>query len=128
MTRTQDTSREAYRLMLPRLKRDLAEVVSYLMERPQGATADEARRDFNLKSPNQIAPRFTALKDMGVVEDSGMRRTTELGRSAIVWVLARTAAETPARWDGCSKSLSGWHHPQNASAGTPCELCGERRP
>jgi len=50
-----------------------------------GATSDEVEEA--LKIPHQtVSPRILYLRHLGKVQDSGQRRTTRSGRSAICWV------------------------------------------
>lgn len=59
-------------------------VLKVLYQYPDGLTVDEtcARADYLRYS---LQPRFTALKDRGVIRDTGLRRKNASGRNAIVW-------------------------------------------
>lgn len=59
-------------------------VLKVLYQFPDGLTVDEtcARADYRRYS---LQPRFTSLKDRGVIRDTGLRRQNESGRNAIVW-------------------------------------------
>lgn len=50
----------------------------------RGLTADELEVLTGL-SHQTCSPRPGELRDLGVIEDSGMRRPTRSGRAAIVW-------------------------------------------
>lgn len=50
-------------------------------------TADEAAAVLN-ESILAIRPRFSELREMNKIHDSGTRRKNESGRSAIVWKLS----------------------------------------
>lgn len=52
-----------------------------------GITADEAAAVMN-RSVLSVRPRFTELKDMGKIMDSGIRRKNDTDNSQIVWRLA----------------------------------------
>lgn len=51
-----------------------------------GLTADEAAAELHL-TPFTTRPRFSELRDMGLIEDSGQRRDNASGRKAIVWTI-----------------------------------------
>lgn len=55
-----------------------------------GLTPDEAAAQLEL-TPFTTRPRFSELREKGLIEDSGLRRANASGRKAIVW----WAAETP---------------------------------
>lgn len=57
---------------------------------PTGATDDEVQRWLDL-NPSTERPRRVELVEMGWIEDSGERRQTRSGRSAVVWTLTPTA-------------------------------------
>lgn len=48
-------------------------------------TADEVALDFLRESVLSIRPRFSELKRLGKIEDTGQRRRNASGKSAIVW-------------------------------------------
>lgn len=50
----------------------------------QAMTADEVANALEV-SVLSIRPRIAELKKMGLIEDSGDRRSNESGRAAIVW-------------------------------------------
>jgi hypothetical protein len=49
-----------------------------------GITADEVMKELDLK-PNNVRPRFTELKILGKLRDSGNRRKNDDGNSVRVW-------------------------------------------
>jgi predicted ArsR family transcriptional regulator len=59
-----------------------------------GITADELAIAWRC-THNHAAPRLTHLKQHGQIVDSGERRMTRAGRTAIVWKLAGTARPKP---------------------------------
>ncbi len=63
------------------------EVLAWLQENREGATADEIA--YLLKySILTVRPRVSELNKMHLIVDSGLRRPNTSGRSAIVWVAA----------------------------------------
>lgn len=44
-------------------------------------------------SGNTVRPRLVALREAGLVEDSGQRERTASGRKAVVWRAVRSGAE-----------------------------------
>lgn len=54
-----------------------------------GLTADEAAGILN-RTVLAIRPRFTELKDMGKIKDSGKRRKNDTDHNQIVWNLAES--------------------------------------
>jgi hypothetical protein len=70
-------------------------VLEFISERgEEGATDEEGIAGLGL-SPSTFRPRRIELMQAGLVEDSGQRRLTAAGRSAIVW-RAKGAAPPPA--------------------------------
>ena len=53
-----------------------------------GATDEEATEALALR-PNTYRPRRVELMEQGYVKDSGQRRHTASGRSAVVWIATR---------------------------------------
>lgn len=49
-----------------------------------GLTPDEAAAQLEL-TPFTTRPRFSELREKGLIEDSGLRRANASGRKAIVW-------------------------------------------
>ncbi|HUY27304.1 MAG TPA: hypothetical protein VMV27_07770 [Candidatus Binataceae bacterium] len=60
------------------------EVFRYLVEHPDGATADEIARALR-RSAFTIRPRVSELFHSSKIIDSGTRRRNASGRNAIVW-------------------------------------------
>jgi len=61
------------------------EVLDYLTEHPEGATADEIATAIN-RSFFTVRPRVSELNKRNAIVDSGLRRANATsGRSAIVW-------------------------------------------
>ena len=60
------------------------EVYQYLVDHPEGATADEIA--YSLKySILTVRPRVSELRKMNKIVDSGSRRQNSSGRMAIAW-------------------------------------------
>lgn len=51
----------------------------------KGLTCSEAAHKMRLHITT-VRPRFTDLKDLGLISDSGLRRANRGGRNEIVWV------------------------------------------
>jgi hypothetical protein len=92
-----DTRRAAHDAISPdHLGRQLQEVLVYLRQRGrQGATDAEISRNLKIRGDSSRARRCE-LRDAGHVVDSGERRNTDAGRSAVVWILAIFAG-SPSR-------------------------------
>jgi predicted ArsR family transcriptional regulator len=85
---TTDTSREAADRIAPSTDYLRGKVLETLAQR--GAlTADECAA-FLCIDKLSIRPRFTELREAGLIRDTGARRANASGRRAIVW--SRTAA------------------------------------
>lgn len=54
-----------------------------------GATDEEIQTELGL-NPSAERPRRIELQELGLVRDSGTTRQTRSGRSAVVWVAARS--------------------------------------
>lgn len=80
-----DTSRSAARSVAGSAQAMQARVLDLL--RLQDMTTDEAAAELGA-SVLAIRPRFSELRAIGKIIDSGKRRRNESGRSAIVWRLA----------------------------------------
>ncbi len=79
-----DTSRDAAEMAARASGTLRALVHKTLFDNPKGLTVDETcgitgRRRYSLQ------PRFTQLKDAGMIRDTGERRFNESGARAIVW-------------------------------------------
>lgn len=62
-----------------------AKVLRWL-EKRGNATADECAACLNL-TPFSVRPRFTELKRLGKIAETGLRRPNASGRSATVWTV-----------------------------------------
>ncbi len=84
--RGSDTSEAAAEAVAPRTGK-LRELVLYYIRRqgPRGATDPEIAEGLGMLSDTARARRCE-LRDRGLIVDSGERRDTPRGRSAVVWV------------------------------------------
>ncbi len=84
--RSQRTSLEAFRKVLPKSQTDRARIFTYIKRwGDYGRTCQEVE----LKSgwPHQsVSARICELRKQKLIVDSGMKRKTLSGRNAIVWV------------------------------------------
>ena len=80
-----DTSTAAAEEIAPKAVR-LRGVVLAFIKGAGGATDEEISTGTGLP-PNTSRPRRVELVDMGLVRDSGTRRKTASGRSAVVWTI-----------------------------------------
>ena len=78
-----ETSRAAAERMMPRAGTLAARCLTYLRRWGQ-STPDEAATYFG-ESILAIRPRFSELKEKGLIEDTGLRRKNRSGNSAKVW-------------------------------------------
>lgn len=81
--KTGGTSSEAAASMRPSAA-TLRDLCLKMIRRYGDLTADEAAGFCN-QSILSIRPRFSELKALNLIEDSGLRRTNASGRSAVVW-------------------------------------------
>jgi len=95
MTRHLDTSREAYREVIPTLSARQAEVLAVL-ETSSPLTNAELAEKLGW-SVNRITPRVLELREIGRVQDFGKRRCRVTGRSAYQWGVAGTVPPKPAK-------------------------------
>ena len=77
-----DTSIAAAEAMRLRAGNLRAKVLEHLKQKPM--TVHECARAMNETVPS-TQPRFSELRAMGLIEDSGERRQNDSGRAAIVW-------------------------------------------
>lgn len=83
-----DTSREAAETGRTNAAKWRAKVAAmFAVNSSDGYTADELASWFAVPA-NTIAPRITSLQQAGEIVDSGKRRKTRSGKSAVVWVSA----------------------------------------
>lgn len=92
--KTGDTSREAAEAMQPRAGFLRAQVLDCL--RMCSMTADECARMLN-ESVLSIRPRFSELRALGLIADTGDRIPNDSGRNAIVWCIAEKRAAPSQR-------------------------------
>ncbi len=64
-----------------------AVVLEEFRQRPGGLTADEIATSLNL-SVLSVRPRVSELRRLGMIEQTGSRRTNDSGMTATVWRLA----------------------------------------
>jgi hypothetical protein len=84
-----DTSRAAAESIRPHVSPLQALVLARIARRPRmGATCEEIEELTGLRHQTASA-RICELKERGRLEDSGLRRPTRSGRSAIVWRVRR---------------------------------------
>ena len=86
-----DTSRAAHDAIRP-IAADLCARVEQALKLHGAMTADETAHVLRL-SVLSIRPRFTQLRDAGVIHDTGSRRPNDSGRNAIVWALGRSTSQ-----------------------------------
>jgi hypothetical protein len=79
------TSRDAACDIEPHLNELQTRVLKYLRWRREGAT-DEEIQDALAMSPSTQRPRRIELCQKRLVKDSGRKRKTRSGRSAVVWM------------------------------------------
>lgn len=79
-----DTSKEAWRSILPKLILTWRETVRVLIDKREGLTCDEVEVIAGMKHQTASA-RIRDLYLEGAILDSGERRPTRSGRSAVVW-------------------------------------------
>lgn len=82
--RGSDTSEEAAARVTPTLAARQAIVLREL-KRLGAATGDEIMAALGTQNPNKVRPRLTELQELGLIEDTGTRRPTPSGGTAIVW-------------------------------------------
>lgn len=85
--RRSETSKDAARRIESSAATLRARVLKYLNEHPSGATDDEIQEGLVMEGSTE-RPRRIELQRMGMVIDSGTRRQTRSGRSAVVWMAA----------------------------------------
>lgn len=80
-----DTSEEAAEAIAPRLSVLQDRVLWYLRSLPVSGATDEQMQVELCMMPSTQRPRRIELVAAGLVKDSGQRRRTRSGRSAVVW-------------------------------------------
>jgi len=79
-----DTSRAAGESIVRSLPERQLAVLSAL-RRLGRATGDEIMAEFGTTNPNRVRPRLSELRILGLIRDTGARRPTPSGGTAIVW-------------------------------------------
>ena len=75
-------------------------VLAFLLQRGEhGATDGEMQAALSM-NPSTQRPRRIELVNAGLVKDSGVKRKTESGRSAVVWVAVFIVKKESAQNDG----------------------------
>ena len=92
-----DTSVAAAEHIAPAAQILLTKVLTAVIDAgPRGITVVEMATAHNLDRMG-IQPRFSELRALGKIADSGMRRKNPSGVSAIVWTLPEFVLPAPAR-------------------------------
>lgn len=105
-----DTSKAAAKRVSKKVENDRAEVLLFIMRQgDHGAIWDETWEPCGLTPTSN--GRITELRDMGLIFDSGRRRKTRTGSSAVVWVATKKAIAAAA-----DENLSALPTPQLPSA------------
>lgn len=87
VTGSADTSHEAARLILPKLKSVRLQILHAIMSRPDGMMTDEAlERELRMKHQTVSSAR-NSLVESGWLEDSAQRMMKPNGRRAALWRL-----------------------------------------
>ena len=91
-----DTSRAAAEAIAPMANFLRSVVLRVLYRHPGGLTVDElcAKAGYPRYS---LQPRFTELKYLRMIRDTGLRRRNVSGRNAIVWRLVAADADADAQ-------------------------------
>lgn len=90
-----DTSKEAAQLMVEHAPNLREKVYRYLLSRDDGATDHEIRDDLSMKHSTVNARRRELVLEERVF-DSGKRRKTGSGGTAIVWTAVGTGEQVPS--------------------------------
>lgn len=83
MSITQETRREAYQNVLPKIAPKEAQVLGVLTAHGP-MTAEEIMEHLGTRNPNNVRPRLTGLKKRGMVRDVDKKKDAD-GHSAAVW-------------------------------------------
>jgi hypothetical protein len=86
-----DTEYEAARFVEPRTGTLRALALATITEAGDRGLTHNELAAITGKRHYSIAPRVTELVEMGWVRDSGLRRPTDTGSPAIVWILTEAA-------------------------------------
>ena len=86
---TKETRRESYEAILPKVKKRAAQVLQALGSRAMTVSeiTEELVRTGVIPyfNRNYVAPRLTELKEIGVVETCGRRKSTRSDASEAIW-------------------------------------------
>lgn len=86
---TQETRRESYEAVLPKVKERARLILETLGDRAMTVSEITEELVNTGKIPyfnrNYVAPRLTELKDMGIVETCGRRKSTKSSATEAVW-------------------------------------------
>ena len=82
--KSQITSKDAAKKKKQTKKHDQLKVLRALSASPSGLTADEVAGIYG-EVFLKYRPRFSELRKLGVIEDTGDRRPSALGNNQIVW-------------------------------------------
>jgi hypothetical protein len=89
--RQAETSRNAAIAIFQTSGTKRAIVYRAIRESTNGLTDEEIQCRLEM-NPSTQRPRRVELVDLGVIRDSGLRRTTKSGRAAVVWIAEESAA------------------------------------
>jgi len=84
---TTHTSREAHRRIRPAAPSLRAQVRAFIRDRGDNGATDQEIQDALGMSPQTECPRRKELQQGEEIMDSGRKRKTRAGRSAIVWMI-----------------------------------------
>lgn len=86
---TKETRRASYEAILPKVNKRCAQILEVLGSRDMTVSEITDELEATGKIPyynrNYVAPRLTELKDMGVVETCGRRKSTRSPATEAVW-------------------------------------------
>lgn len=86
---TRETRRDSYEAVLPKVKERARLILETLGNREMTVSeiTDElvARGEIPYFNRNYVAPRMTELKDLGIVETCGRRKSTRSKATEAVW-------------------------------------------
>lgn len=82
--KARETSEDAAKAIAPASQILRAQVLALMDDGGWTMTADEAAEALG-KDRLSIRPRFSELARMGKIKDTGLRRSNDSGRNAVVW-------------------------------------------
>lgn len=95
---TKETRRESYETVLPKVKERARLILETLGNREMTVSEITEELVSSGKIPyfnrNYVAPRLTELKDMGIVETVGRRKSTRSDATEAVWARKELPHET----------------------------------